>query len=87
MKTITPDEQSADQLQPVADYCAENRGAMADLVRAYGRLCGRADEKTVRRQVEQWLDSDEDRRVQPSLGAGLLLLRAFGLVKKNRKGR
>jgi hypothetical protein len=73
-------------LQPVIDYCRENRGAKAELVRLYE---ARTSSCAARPVLDAWLAQDESRRTEPKLGAGLLLLEVFEELKqtKERKKR
>ena len=65
-------------VQPIVDYCERNRGARSEIARL---LKGAMPQP----RVSEYLSADPERRVHPSLGAGLLLLRAFEAVKQRWK--
>lgn len=59
-------------LAEIIAFCAEHRGTVARIHRAYQRACWRKINRSV---VEGWLKSDRLKRHQPLLGSGLLLIR------------
>ncbi len=65
-------------VQPIVDYCERHRGARSEIARL---LNGSMPQP----RVSEYLSADPERRVHPSLGAGLLLLRAFEAVKGGKK--
>ena len=62
------------------DWCEKNRGARTEIA---ALVAGAMPQP----RVSEYLSADPKRRIHPSLGAGLLVLRAFEKVKKNWNGK
>lgn len=56
---------------PAIDYAAKNRGTMGALAE---RLSARLGYKVHRQLVQGWLHPDPERRIEPKLGLGLVIL-------------
>lgn len=55
------------------------RGAMVRVAEELSRLAGRP---VTRQQVEQWMDNDNNNRVEPRLTTGLHLLQAAEVARR-----
>jgi hypothetical protein len=66
-------------LDELIAFCGATHGSIADVHR---RLNSRLATPIVRTQFEKWLIADKDRRVEPSFGAGLLILEVFADLKR-----
>lgn len=64
---------AAEALQPIIDFCAQNPGTQA-LIRA--ELDRQTGLRWDRINIMRWLHPDPEKRVEPGLGAGLLLVEA-----------
>lgn len=62
---------SARLLKPVRKYAATHRGAMSQIAL---KMSNKTGKPITRQQVEKWLCEDEQRRVEPGLGMGTLLI-------------
>lgn len=62
---------SARELGPLIRFAAQNRGTIIRLTLAMTRRSGHP---VRRHQVERWLHPDPERRTEPLLAAGLLLI-------------
>lgn len=71
-------------LQPVIDWCERHYGFKAALVRRYAEKTSSCSQRAL---VQQWVHPDPKRRVEPKLGAGLLLLEAFRELVEELKKR
>lgn len=70
-------------LAPAFRLREQFEGGMTALLHAYRKATGE-DVKLL--QLERWLHLDENKRVQPALGKGLLLAKlAESLIRKNRQ--
>lgn len=80
---MTPTEQYNQALVPILDLCKQ-RGFKTELIRQLTGLGMPVSKSTLSR----WLTEDLSRRVQPSFGAGLMLLQAATLAAREmaRKG-
>ena len=78
MKKVTAEGMWHAAVQPVVDFCERNRGARSEIA---GLLSGVMPQP----RVSEYLSADPEKRVHPSLGAGLLLIRAFEVVRNGRK--
>ena len=65
-------------LGPVSEYCQQNRGALGRLT---DLLSERTGETQHRQNVGGWII--HERRVEPRLGIGLLLLECFEALKRS----
>lgn len=80
-KKIKPDQLSNDSIQPLIDWCEENkgqggsgpnaRGGISQVMEQYTQLTG---ETPPRCQFQRWLHPKKTKRTQPGLGTGLVLL-------------
>jgi hypothetical protein len=64
-------EISDKRLDPLAKYCENKRGAIAELTRRVNAMNGRP---VARQHLEQWLKPKRSDRVQPRFGMGLILV-------------
>jgi arginine repressor len=74
---MTPAEQYNQALGPVLELCKQ-RGFKTELIRQLSGLGMPVSKSTLSR----WLTDDLARRVQPSFGAGLMLLQAATLAAR-----
>ena len=59
-------------VQPLIDWCAEHPGAKTQIRIAMERQAGRSIRKE---NITRWMAADVVKRVEPSYGSGVLLLR------------
>lgn len=75
------DTKAADEfLAPVRAWVRGNHGALTRLAAKISEI---ADGEIHRQTLGRWLHSDPDKRNQPTLGAGLLLARAYEEIAKS----
>ncbi len=77
-KTVTP-LKPENILQPLIDYCQSKHGALAEVVKIFNSL----GEPKPRTTIEKWLTKDPERRTEPLLSAGLRLLEALRIIRRN----
>lgn len=88
MKKQTPSEFGAAKLKPLIEYVHiyENRGTILELAKI---LSDKTGEKIYRQYVENWLHPDPEKRIEPKLGIGLLLIeegnRLIGALKNKQR--
>jgi hypothetical protein len=78
-KPKTTRETALDAVEELIAYSQSKRGRIAEILRRFNAMIA----TPVRRQVfERWLKQDRANRVEPMLGAGLILLRVFEDLKQ-----
>lgn len=72
-KTIELETKSVsdDALSFIIDYAQKNRGTVSKLTERMSKAMGR---ECKRQMVEAWIHPDAERRVEPRLGIGLILI-------------
>jgi len=74
------DTKAADEfLAPVRAWVRGNHGALTTIADAISKL---AKGEIHRQTVGRWLHADPEKRNQPTLGAGLLLVKAYEVLAK-----
>lgn len=69
-------------LAPLIKYCNENPGAKSELALKMTEAVG----YTIQRQVvEGWMHKDPEKRVEPKLGMGIVLMRVGGIMLGTRR--
>lgn len=76
-RTTTPKQRSDAFLEPIVKGCLARRGMKKQLAAALSKRTG---EPVPRERVERWLKTDPEKRQQPLLGSGLLLMEEFAAV-------
>lgn len=71
-----------DALQPIVDFCAENRGAMTEIQREFEK---RTKQAWNRMNFSRWLHQVPDKRTEPLLGAGLVLIEIGNKVMEKHR--
>lgn len=71
MKDIVTTKIANKQLEPIIKFAHANRGTINALQQ---RLTKRTKKQWRRENIERWLHEDPDKRTQPLLGVGLLLV-------------
>lgn len=67
-------------LEPIVKAALARRGMKKQLAEALRKRTG---EPVPRERVERWLKTDPEKRQQPLLGSGLLLLEEFGRIMQS----
>jgi hypothetical protein len=62
-------------IQPIVDWCESERGRKSTLIQAV--QVAAQPEKLSFNVISNWLNPEAEKRVQPMLGNGLLLLEVF----------
>ena len=71
-----------DEIQTIADFCAENHGAKSAIRKAFEKL----SKKPARREnFDRWLHVDPAKRTSPLLNNGMLLIQAAKLVMEQHE--
>ena len=65
-------------LSPLASWVHGHRGAMAEVIRRVASYLGKPIQ---RQQIERWLNRDDQQRVEPSFGHGLVLVRVIRTMR------
>lgn len=71
MKTTTPEAASAAALKPLIDHAQKHRGTIIELADV---MSNRTGQKIYRQSVEKWIHPEADKRIEPKLGIGLILI-------------
>lgn len=74
VKPQHPDALKAEFIDPIAAHCHRTPGALAELVRQMNEMSGVTWH---RQQIETYLQAEPAKRIEPRLGMGLLLRKAF----------
>lgn len=73
-----------DAMQPIIDWTRETRGGLSDLHR---RVNERLKKEVPRTQFERYFAHDREKRVEPGLGVGLLILDAWKAIQRTKEFR
>lgn len=82
MKKTTTEKLAADALSPLIKHAQANRGTIKALTERLEKVGGKPVNRVM---VEGWLHPDPSRRVEPRLGAGLLLIAVGGEIMDKAK--
>lgn len=74
-------QQADTALAPLIEYASHNPGTIA---RVTERMCKLTGKNVHRQLVESWLHVDPEKRVEPRLSTGLLLLKLWQQMKAKR---
>lgn len=75
---MTPDQQFEAVIKPIILRCRERRGFATLLIRQLALL----GHPVKRQAFSRWVHRDPEKRIQPSLGAGLMLLQAATMAER-----
>lgn len=71
---LTPDQRWHTAIKPIAEFCADTKGAKAAIIKRMNRIAPQSTGRPWnRQQVESYLHADPNKRFEPRMGAWLAL--------------